>query len=171
MLGGNKEILARDTVFGDFDVIDYGDTGQRSPMMDFFLDFWRRNGGADKSVSRADISPAEMKQYLEHIVLLDVGRDRDTWNLNVRLIGSHVSAFYGEITGKDVREMKNSKAVERIYFICGKVLERNEPVMTLTPAFAPDKLYMEALALYMPLFNKDGEINKIMVAVQVSSPG
>lgn len=171
MLGKGDEFLPRDAIFGDFEVVDYQDADNRSHMTDFFLDLWRSKGGEQKTISRADISPMEMKQYLEHVVLMDVVRDQDTWRLQVRLIGGHVATFYGEITGKDIREMENSKAVERIYFISGRVIERQEPAMTVSPAFSPDKLYMEAVALYVPLFNKDGEVNKIMVAVHVSSPG
>ena len=172
MFGKGDEFLPRDAIFGDFEVVEYQHAGNRSPLTDFFLDLWRQKGGEQKAISRADITPREMKQYLEHVVLMDVVRDQNTWRLQVRLVGSHVANFYGDITGKDIRVMENSKAIERIYFISGKVIEGKEPAMTVSPAFSPDKLYMEAVALYMPLFDKDGEVNKIMVAVHVaSSPG
>lgn len=170
MLGRGDKLLPDDTVFGDFQIVNYDDTAGRTAMTDFFLNLWRDKGGETKTVRRAHISPLEMKKYLEHVVLMDVHREKGNWSLIVRLIGGHVSSYYGEITGKDVREMSNSKAVERIYYASRRAVERKEPVMTVSPAFSPEKLYMEAVALYLPLFNDQEEVVKIMVVVHVSSP-
>lgn len=170
MLGNTNQTTSRDTIFGDFEVIDYGEIGNRYDMSDFFLDLWRRKGGEEKKISRADVSPVEMKKYLEHVVLMDVVHETGGWRLVVRLIGGHVANFYGEITGKDIREMENSKAIERIYYVSGQVMEHGLPLMTVSPAFSPDRLYMEAIAIYLPLFDGDGKVNKIMVAVHVSAP-
>lgn len=170
MLGQNDKLLPQDTVFGDFEIVGYADADGRSEMTDFFLDLWRDKGGDQKSIKRADFSPIELKKYLEHVVLMDVIRDRGSWSLTVRLIGGHVANYYGEITGKDVREMNNSKAIERIYYVSRRVIERKEPAMTVSPAFSPERLFMEALALYMPLFDEQNTVEKIMVAVHVSSP-
>lgn len=171
MLRNGNQTTAKDAIFGDFSVVDYPDIDTHIAMVTFFLDLWRKKGGEAKTISRADIRPAEMKKYLEHIVLLDVIRRDTSWSLLVRLIGGHVADFYGEITGKDVRDMINTKAIERIYHVCGRILERAEPILTVSPAFSPDHTYMEAIALYMPLFDKNAAIDKIMVAVHVSTPG
>lgn len=170
MLGRGDKLLPDDTVFGDFEVVNYAETGGRAEMTDFFLNLWRQKGGETKTITRANISPIEMKKYLEHVVLMDVKRVQGNWSLIVRLIGGHVSSYYGEITGKDIREMDNSKAIERIYYASRRVIERKEPAMTVSPAFSPDKLYMEASALYLPLFDEQEEVVKIMVVVHVSSP-
>lgn len=171
MLRPENQTTSRDAVFGDFEVIDYDDIRGRLPMADFFLDIWQKKGGESRTITRGDLSPVEMKKYLEHVVLLDVTLS-DTGNLGllVRLIGGHVSGFYGEITGKDVRDMENEKAIERIYHGCGVVFQSGKPVMTNASAFSPDRHYLEASALYLPLFDKDGMVNKIMVAVHVSAP-
>lgn len=170
MLGRGDKHLPDDAVFGDFQIVKYADTTGRTDMTDFFLDLWRSKGGDEKTIKRANISPLEMKKYLEHVVLMDVQRQDGNWNLIVRLIGSHVVAYYGEITGKDVRDMANSKAIERIYYISRRVIEHKEPAMTISPAFSPEKEYMEAVALYLPLFDDNEEVVKIMVAVHVASP-
>lgn len=170
MLGRGDKLLPDDTVFGDFELVNYDAAAGRAEMTDFFIDLWRQKGGEAKTIKRADLSPVEMKKYLEHVVLMDVVRTKGNWSLIVRLIGGHVSSFYGEITGKDIREMSNSKAIERIYYASQRVVERKEPAMTVAPAFSPEKLYMEAVALYLPLFDDQEEVVKIMVVVHVSSP-
>ncbi len=171
VLRPENQTTSRDAIFGDFKVFRYDDIRGRLPMADFFLDIWQQKGGEDRTITRADLSPMEMKKYLEHVVLLDVTREgAQDFGLLVRLIGGHVAGFYGEITGKDVREMENNKAIERIYCGCGEVLKSSEPTMTIAPAFSPDRHYLEASALYLPLFDEYGMVNKIMVAVHVSAP-
>ena len=170
MLGRGDKHLPDDAVFGDFQIVKYADTAGRTDMTDFFLDFWRSKGGDKQTITRSHISPMEIKKFLEHVVPMDVNRENDNWNLVVRLIGSHVATYYGEITGQDIREMANSKAIERIYCVSRLVIESKEPAMTVSPAFSPDKEYMEAVALYLPLFDDKKEVVKIMVAVHVASP-
>ncbi len=170
MLANSNETTSKDAVFGDFTIYDYAEIDSPLEMVKFFLDFWRAKGGEDKTITRADISPMELKQYISQVVLMDVVREGNGWKLIVRLIGGHVSGFYGEITGKDVREMDNTKAIERIYSVCSRMLETEKPIYTVAPALSPDRSYMEALALYLPLFDDEGKINKIMVAVHVSAP-
>jgi hypothetical protein len=90
------------------------------------------------------------------------------WHLMVRLIGGHVSNFYGEITGKDVRAMGNNQAIERIYYAARHIIDTEVPMLTISPAYSADKAFMEAVALYLPLFDTDGNVVKILVAVNVS---
>lgn len=164
-----KKKMLKDATFGEFELIEYRSIDRRFPIMNFFLDLWRDKGGEAKTITRADINPLAMKKYLEHIVLIDIVRDGDSWNLVVRLIGGHVSAFYGEITGKDIREMGNAKAIERIYYAARHIMETEVPMLTISPAYLPDKSFMEAVALYAPLFDNDKNVVKILVAVNVSA--
>ena len=92
MLGRGDKHLPDNAVFGDFQVVKYADTTGRSDMTDFFLEFWRSKGGDERTITRAHISPMEIRKFLEHVVLLDVNGENDNWNLIVRLIGSHVVA-------------------------------------------------------------------------------
>ncbi len=171
MLSPHNKTMLKDATFGEFELIEYQSIDRRFPIVNFFLDLWRDKGGETKSVTRADINPMEMKKYLEHIVLMDIVHDGDSWNLMVRLIGSHVTAYYGEITGKDIRDMGNTKAIERIYYAARHIMETERPMLTILPAYSTDKSYMEAVALYAPLFDNDKNVAKILVAVNVSAFG
>lgn len=169
MLSPDKKTILKDATFGEFQLIEYDAIDRRLPIMNFFLDLWREKGGEDKAITRADINPLEMKKYLEHIVLMDVVQDEQDWHLIVRLIGGHVSNFYGEITGKDVREMGNTQAIERIYYAARHIIDTDVPMLTISPAYSADRSFMEAVALYLPLFDNDENVVKILVAVNVSS--
>ena len=169
MLGKRKRTLLSDATFGEFELIEYDEIDRRYPIMNFFLDLWREKGGEDKAITRAQINPVELKKYLEHIVLLDVVKEGENLQLTVRLIGGHVVDYYGEITGKDVREMGNSQAIERIYYAARHIIETDVPMLTISPAYSADKSFMEAVALYVPLFDNEGRVAKILVAVNVSA--
>lgn len=165
MLGQSRIGTAKHTQYGDFVVFDGENIVGHNEAADYFYKFWT----SLEKPSRKDIKPAEIKQYLEHIVMMDVRPEDGGFALHVRLIGTFVANFYGEISGQDIRAMPNKKAADRIYRICKLVLDHKAPLLTLTPALSEDKQHLEALALYLPLFDEAGEIEKIMVCVDVMS--
>lgn len=164
-----KSKLVTDAELGEFTEVSGPAIEGKNRVVDFFYHYWRDKCAGDHLPARADIRPTEISHFIDHTVIMDVGGSLPDFTLNIRLIGTHVTTFYGEITGKDVREMSNQNAAERIYHICTKVLADRQPHLTVTPAFSPDRQYLEAYALYMPLFGDDGRIDKIMVAVDVRS--
>jgi len=147
------------TVFSDTDILGH------SAATDFFYHFWR----SLPNPSRKDINPAKLTKYLDRIVIMDVHSDDDGFALNARLVGTFVANYYGEISGKDVRTMPNKEAAERIYSTSKMVLEQQNLLLTITPGISEDKKYLEAVTLYMPLFDDGGVIEKIMVCVDVAS--
>jgi len=163
VLGYTKYSTAKNTEYGDFIVYAGDKILGRNDAVDYFYKFWH----SLEKPSRKDIRPSDLTQYLEHMVLLDVQNPGENFALHVRLIGTFVASYYGEISGKDVREMANKQAVDRIYYVTGQVLKKNEPLLTVAPGFAADKRYLEAYAFYMPLYDAKGEIEKVMVAVDI----
>lgn len=165
MLGHSRIGTANHTKYGDFIVFKDDNIVGQSEATDYFYDFWL---SLDQP-GRKDIKPAEIKKYLEHIVMMDVQKSGREFALHVRLIGTFVANFYGEISGQDIRAMPNKQAADRIYRISKLILEHRAPLLSVTPALSADKQHLEALALYMPLFDAAGEIEKIMVCVDVTS--
>ena len=165
MLGYTKFQTANNTQYGEFTVFSGAEILGKSGVADYFYTFWK----ALERPGRKDIKPGELSRYLDRLVILDVLRHEDGFGLNVRLIGTFVANYYGEISGQDIHAMGNKQASARIYSLCAMVLERSEPLMTVTPAFAEDKQYLEAFALYMPLFDDAGSIDKILVSVDIAS--
>jgi len=165
----DHSILPPGTEFGEFTVHGGADLAGKNKIADFFYDYWLSKHDGDHLPCRADIRPTDMRQHLDHLVIMDVGRDRQPFSLNVRLIGTHVANFYGEISGKDINEMTNQIAAARIYHTSALVLEQSLPQLCITPAVSPDRQYLEAYALYLPLYDSSREIEKILVAVDVAS--
>lgn len=169
LLNLSESILPIGTEFGEFTVLSGENCLGHNEVMDFFYNYWLSKHDGDHLPARTDLRPSEMARHLDHLVIMDVGRVGDSFSLTVRLIGTHVANFYGEISGKDIHEMTNSNAAQRIYHLCALVVTENRPQMSVTPAFAPDRQYLEAYALYLPLYGASGDVEKILVAVEVKS--
>ncbi|MEX0299441.1 MAG: PAS domain-containing protein, partial [Kordiimonas sp.] len=136
-----------------------------STSLDLLYTYW----SSLASPTRADIKPAKMAKHLDRIVMMDVIQGDDSFNLTVRLIGTYFASYYSEISGKSIESMPNKEAVQRIYQVSAKVVEGREPLLTVAPGFDEQKQYLKAYALYLPLYAEDGEVDKIMVAVDIAS--
>lgn len=171
LLNLEHSILPPGTEFGQFVIHGGADIVGKNPIADFFYEYWLSKHREGHLPCRADIKPTDIRKHLDHLVIMDVQRHQHTFSLIVRLIGTHVANFYGEISGKDIKDMTNQVAVHRIYETSKLVLMENSPQLCITPAISPDRQYLEACALYMPLYDEAGEIEKILVAVDVTSKG
>lgn len=158
-----------DNVAGNYSTFIGEEINGQNKAVDFFHSFWCELNATGKKPSRADIRPSALKQFLNRVVLMDLVQDPNRFRLKVKLIGTHVAAFYGEISGMDIDDMPNDAAAERIYNTCNHVLEHSEPVLSVTTGISKDRVHLEAYALYLPLYNEAGQIDKIMAAVDIKS--
>lgn len=164
MLGINQLGELKNIRYGAFKALRGGAIRGHNNAADFFYNFWT----SLKHPTRADVNPAKLKPFLDHIVLMDVVDRGDSFSLVTRLIGTHVASYYGEIAGQDIREMENQNAVERIYTVSQMVIDEKQPILTVTPGFDSERQFLEAIALYMPLFEPDGNrVEKFIVSVDI----
>ena len=163
------DIQLADDVAGKYSIYRGSEIKGRNKAADFFHTFWCALCKDGHKPSRSDIKPAAIKQFLNRVVLMDVLGEQPDFQLVVKLIGTHVTAFYGELSGMDINAMPNKEAAKRIYKTCEQVLQHAEPVLSVTTGISRDKIHLEAFALYMPLYNDDGKISKIMAAVDIKS--
>lgn len=155
------------TQIKDYCIVTGEDIPNHNEVTDFFYRFWLSLCEGGRKPSRNDVKPAALKQFLDRVVLLDVTEHAKSFALNVRLIGTYVSTFYGEIAGQDIQMMDNKDAAARIYNSCRVLLENKEPVLSITSGIAKDKKHLKGYALYVPLFDTAGKIDKIMVSVDI----
>ncbi len=136
----------------------------RNAVVDFFYGFW----SSLEHPTKAKIKPQNLVKFLDRAAILDVTYPDDNLALTVRLIGTFVAGYYGEIAGQDIRIIPNKQASDRIYKFSEIMLQEKVPIMTVTPAFAPDKDYLEATALYLPFYGETGDIERILVGVDMA---
>lgn len=149
--------------FQDFELFSGEAIHGQHPGIDFFIDYWERlhQLGATHP-RRADIKPKDLVRYLPHFVLMDI-EDEDDLKIRIRLIGTHVATFYGEITGQLIEEMPNEGAVRRIKTLSRLILDEREPKLSITPGFGERQKHLVAYSVYAPVFSENGAVKHIML--------
>jgi len=84
--------------------VEFDPSRSSKPALAFLKDYWDAKRGDRAMPSRADINPAEMKQYIRAIVLVDALPGYA--DFRYRMIGGDVTEhMLGDATGKTVREV------------------------------------------------------------------
>lgn len=169
MLTPTKQHVESNTEFGTQVLYRGNDILGKNKVVDFFYDYWLKIEASGKLPSRQDIKPTEFTKFLDRIVLMDIIPHENNFQLIIKLIGGHVASYYGEISGQSVEAMENKDAAKRIYNTSRLVISEKQPIFSLTPGFCENRLFMEASALYLPLFDEASIVHKVMVSVDINS--
>lgn len=90
-----------------------------------------RKRGERAMASRNDIDPVEIREFLPHMVLVDI--QADPLRVYYRLVGTRIVEFYGEFTGTWMHERKISDEYRQIAEgIYRRLLETGAPVYGVT---------------------------------------
>ncbi|MBV1900464.1 MAG: PAS domain-containing protein [Kordiimonadaceae bacterium] len=138
-------------------------------VVDYFYTFWCSVTAQGHKPSREDFHPSRFKKFLDRIIMLDIGEIEGRLRLHVRLVGTHASAYYGEIAGEDIDVMQNTDAVNLIYKSCSHAIENENPILRVTTGIAQDEVHLVDHTLYMPLFNSKGVVTKLLVCVDIEA--
>jgi hypothetical protein len=94
-------------------------------------DYLTRKRGERAMASRADIDPTEIREFLPHVVLVDI--ERDPLRVYYRLVGTRVAEFYGEFTGTWMHDRQIRDAYRQIAEgIYRTLIETRAPVCGIT---------------------------------------
>jgi len=179
-----------DTIrFGDFTIVTDAKLFKRTPGMDTVFSYWCDKGGFDRTIARKDINPADIRHYINHLVIADFSHDTESqisspdssdtaiydFAIQVRLMGTYVVEFYGENTGNDIDGLVNRHAINRIYCCANEMLRMNAPLLSIAQAYDQERVHMDALSLYMPLYGPNSThpsgIEKVLVYVEMTEAG
>ena len=84
-----------------------------NPILDYFLAYWAAKRGPRLMPSRADIVPAELKEYLGWLCFIEALPGQEDFRF--RLIGSRVAEYFlADVTGKTVREAYEAARAVRV---------------------------------------------------------
>lgn len=135
-------------------------------MLSFVRDYWERKRGTRAMPTRHDISPAQLKPQLPHILLVDVidgGKD-----FRYRLIGTQLRQFFpGDPTGRVMSEVLapfGAASVEATLGSYRGVMQKRAP-MRITGSgswFAQSPKYFDSMLT--PLSDDGETINMIFGA-------
>lgn len=133
-------------------------------LMNFF---YERNEGK-RLLMRSDFSPVDLKPFLTNIIILDViyGEDGLVSDGIVRLMGSKLSAFYGENTGTSVLAHPSNSGSR---FITGarSAIEHQTTVIGTATQALPNRPLHRVITCMTPVADAEGNVVQMLGLVEL----
>ena len=145
-----------------------------NPALVFLKDYWDQKRGTRAMPSRADIKPAEMKQHLAWVVLVDVVPDFT--DFRYRTIGTRVTGYFApDSTGKLVSEAFRSHGEAVVNAMLAPYRKASRDKVIVHAWGAADwigKAFLDFESLYLPLSDDGVTANMVLSAVtfELASP-
>lgn len=147
--------------------VEFDPPRSSKPALAFLKDYWDAKRGSRPMPSRADINPAEMKQYIRAIVLVDALPNYA--DFRYRMIGGDVTQnMLGDATGKTVREAmaRYGEGQADGAVAAYAHMARNHLIMRLHGSAAWLHLpHLDFDTIHMPLSDDGHTVNMIISAV------
>ena len=138
----------------------------QNPVLSFLKTYWDGKRGARPMPTRAEIKPADMKEHLGWIILLDALPDFS--DFRYRTIGTRVSQYFlADSTGKTLREafeQYGDTAVNGVIATHRKAARDRIAVRAYGGAGWLGRSFLDFDALAMPL-SDDGETANMVMSV------
>jgi hypothetical protein len=136
------------------------------PTLSFLKDYWERKRAGRAMPARADIRPAEMKEHLGWIVLLDALPDLA--DFRYRMIGSRVAQYFlTDSTGKTISEAfapYGEAAVSAVLAVHRKSARDRVAVRSHGGAGWLGRSFLDFDSLYLPLSDDGVTVNMVLSA-------
>jgi len=136
------------------------------PVLRFLKDYWDGKRAGRAMPSRADIKPAEMKEHLGWIILVDVFPDFS--DFRYRTIGSRVTQYFlQDSTGKTISEAfapSGEAAVNGVLAVHRKCARDRVVLRSHGGAGWLGRSFLDFDALYLPLSDDGATVNMILSA-------
>jgi hypothetical protein len=147
--------------------VEFDPLRSSKPALAFLKDYWDAKRGPRAMPARADIVPAEMKQHIRAIVLVDALPDYA--DFRYRMIGSDVSEYMlGDAAGKTVREAFSRYGQAAVDGAVGGYtrMARDRMIMRLHgPAAWLGHPHLDFDTIHLPLSDDGEHVNMIISAV------
>ena len=130
------------------------------PEQRHLYDYWRGKCHDEVLASRKDIRPADFRQLLPWISLVDLldGPRR----LRVRLAGTQLREIYGrDITGAYLEDLDLAQR-GAYWSVAFERLSQGLPAQGILPVHRPSADFMTRFWLRLPLAGADGKVNMVL---------
>jgi hypothetical protein len=138
----------------------------QNPVLSFLKAYWEGKRAGRAMPSRADIKPADMKEHLGWIILLDAFPDFS--DFRYRTIGTRVTQYFlADSTGKTLREAftpYGEAAINGVIAPHRKAAQAQVPVRAHGGAGWLGRSFLDFDALFLPLSDDGQAVNMILSA-------
>jgi hypothetical protein len=146
--------------------IDIDPQHLQHPVLIFLKAYWDQKRAGRSMPSRADIRPADMKEHLGWIILLDTLSDGS--DFRYRTVGTRVTQhFLADATGKTITEAVapfGPDAAATMLEFHRKAADGKVPVHAYGDAGWLGRTFFELDALFLPLSDDGIQVNMILSA-------
>ena len=124
--------------------------------------YWNSKRGNRLMPRRADIDPLDFPSYLPGVVMVDVGYEPLT--LTYRLVGTREAGARGrDPTGESVFESWDGRSQEDVIENYQQVIARKSPLYDADRTQDPQREWLEAGTVFLPLSDDGETVNKILI--------
>ncbi len=145
----------------------------------FLVDFFEGKTGGKRFACRDDLDPAEIIKYLPYITIfeLDINDEGMVNDLKVRLFGTAMSDFYGEWTGRVVKNDIGADSLKqtfpdsfnRILAMTSFLLEKRMPIILESEQVSDDRPYWQVKNLAIPFSQSGSDIDMMFMYVELTN--
>lgn len=133
----------------------------------FMLSYWQKKNRGNGCPSRADIDPADFKEYLPNVMLIDVRHE--PLDFKYRLIGTGiVDRSTRDYTGTRVMDLKHQRKPSIIWSLYERTALERKPALMMIPYLNDETRYAEIQTL--PLSQDGTDINMLLGTVIFDHP-
>ena len=124
--------------------------------------------GGKRMLQRSDFSPKDIKDLLPNIILFEVVYDQDGTVKDgiIRLIGSALSSFYGNFTGRSVLDHSASTG-KRFLMSAHSIITSELPSLGTADEAVSEMPFYKVKTCLVPIADKAGKIIQIMGHIQL----
>ncbi|WP_286829010.1 MULTISPECIES: PAS domain-containing protein [Kordiimonas] len=139
------------------------------PEVERVLAYFEERTGGKRLACRADIEPGQLRDILPDVCIMTPEFDPAgvLEDVKVRLMGTNVVNFYGEMTGKSIFIHPSSEVADRIFKSAAFCLERRKPVLVQAYTLSEEKNYLRVSVMYVPLSENNRDIDRLFLHVAV----
>ncbi|NVJ99052.1 MAG: PAS domain-containing protein [Alphaproteobacteria bacterium] len=143
--------------------------GYLCPDAKWLLEYALSKGQGTRLPKRRDLSPADMTDVLPDVLILEpvIGEGNNLDDITVRLVGSNISSFYGQVTGQSLRKLSDSAAAKRGFDCVAASIATREPIVGVSHRLNDKISYFAVTVLAIPLVNDEGDISQVFVHVDI----
>jgi hypothetical protein len=142
-------------------------TQARAPAVRECYAYWQSKKKSGRLPGRQHIDPAEMKSFLEHVILFDVERPASGgYRFRQRLVGTHIVELFGrDTTGFYVDESSSTSHYESVHARLSAIVDTKEPAFGIYYPPTPHLDFLEYEHLTLPLAS-DGRTVDMLFGVR-----
>ncbi len=144
----------------------------------FLVSFFDGKTGGDRLACRNDLNPAEIINFLPYVSLFELSLDEQATvkDIKCRLFGTGLVDFYGEWTGKTIRNNDSSDALknihpnthDRLIGMINKMIRVKKPVTLYSEQVSEDRSYWQIRNLAIPFAKNGHDIDMLFMYTELT---